>query len=225
MVDSDTRGILTDADKEWLRGEKDYNQRQTEAKRRHQIRERVALALQDFQLLAEQWSTEEMEKVMDEVDAEACAEDVIEFLYVAMQEHAQDLDHIFENGAPDRSLAFRRALSEGIRNGKQHFGDDPGSVAVASNTDLFELPDVDEIKDELETGQWRAANNRQQSSITGDEDENIWTDEAAESYQAQMRTNIAAEVYNRHSAVDQEFKIFDTYPGTMDLDLHKLEEE
>jgi hypothetical protein len=43
MSNSETRGILTDADKEWLRGEKEYNQRQTEAKRRQDIRERVSM--------------------------------------------------------------------------------------------------------------------------------------------------------------------------------------
>jgi Fe-S oxidoreductase len=53
MVDRQSRGILTDTDREYLRGKKEYDSRQGEHQRRNEIRDRVRRALLDFSLLAD----------------------------------------------------------------------------------------------------------------------------------------------------------------------------
>lgn len=206
MSNSETRGILTEADKEWLRGEKEYNQRQTEAKRRRDIRERVSMAMEDFELLAEHWSSSEMEKVLEDIDGEACAEQMITFLYIALQEHAFDVEHMLEEGPEDRSLSFQRALSKGIRNGKQHFGDDPGRVIVGANVHLFEFPEADDIQSVLTTEQWRDENLFHQKSVLGNEDEILPREgkETAELYRRKIYEKLWHSVTARRGIVDDE---------------------
>ncbi|CQR49032.1 hypothetical protein [Haloferax massiliensis] len=211
MSNSETRGILTEADKEWLRGEKEYNQRQTEAKRRRDIRERVSMAMEDFELLAEHWSPSEMEKVLEDIDGEARAEQMITFLYIALQEHAFDVEHMLEEDPEDRSLSFQRALSKGIRNGKQHFGDDPGRVMVGSNVHLFEFPEVDDIQSVLTTEQWREDNLFHQKSVTGSEDEILPREgeEVAENYRRKIYGKIWSDITSRRGLIDDDFKEYE----------------
>lgn len=117
MENSDTRGILTETDRKWLKGEVEYEQRQTAAKRRAQIRERVALALQDFKMLADHWPQEESQKVLEELDdPERSASEIIEFLYLFLNEPATDAEQMIDEGATDQAVAFRQALRRGIQN-------------------------------------------------------------------------------------------------------------
>lgn len=115
MEDSETRGILTETDKEWLSGEIEYGQRQTAAKRRRHIRERVALALQDFKMLTDHWLREESRKVLEHLDdPEQSASEIIEFLYAFLNEPATDAEKMIDEDTTDQAVAFREALRSGI---------------------------------------------------------------------------------------------------------------
>jgi hypothetical protein len=58
-------GFLSDVDKEFLRGEKEYDSKQSRYDRRHAIRERTRAAFRDFSLLNKTLDPEERNKIMN----------------------------------------------------------------------------------------------------------------------------------------------------------------
>lgn len=215
MDDSDTRGFLREADKKYLRGEIDYEHRQSEYNRRQNIRDHVVAAMQDFELLLNHWSPTEMEETMDKMDVEQRVEDIISFLYIATNEYALDLDHMVDHGPSDRSLAFRHGLVEGVRRGKQHFDSDPPNpVIVCSNTDLHELPTEEDILSCLDTDHWRTVYKRHCRSVDGSDDEVIEKEEAATSFYGALVGSIEADLYHRHAQVGFEVQSHDINPGS-----------
>jgi len=210
MTDPDNRGILTETDREWLKGDIEYQQRQTAAKRRAQIRERVSAALQDFALLTEHWSEDERQKVFSELDErEAIAAEMIEFLYVGLNELAMNSDEVDGENQIDNALAFRRALSKGIESGKENFDRSTGQVLIASNTKLFELPSVDDFREDIDTEQWRTANEYVQGAFDKTDDTAINQKEAAQNYHMALHLEIEEELFNRRQRTESEIKRHD----------------
>lgn len=203
MTDSDTRGILTEVDEKWLKDEIEYEQRQTAAKRRRQIRERVALALQDFQTLSEHWSSEESQKMLEDLDSpEQSASEIIEFLYILFNEPATDANQMVEEKGTEQPLAFRRALRNGIVAAKEHFGDAPNDVLIDASTDLFELPTADDLRGELDTDQWRGANDYTRGAANTQDDAVIDKEDAAQDYYIQLVSEIQHELFLRRQRPD-----------------------
>jgi hypothetical protein len=218
MSDSETRGILTEADKEWLRGDKEYEQRQSAAKRRAQIRDRVTAAMQDFSLLIDNWSEEERTKAMDEIDLEQCGAEMIAFLYLAANDSAQNPELLLENGSAEEALKFRRALSQGIKQGKEGVGSDPpATVLLDANTKLFELPPEDELQRSLDTDDWRAANEYTRGAANKSDDTVIDKDEAQQDFRIALTAEIMRVLSNRRHRSDSEIKRHERHPGSTGL--------
>ncbi|MFD1641837.1 hypothetical protein [Halohasta litorea] len=216
-MDDETPGILTTADKKWLRNEIEYKNRQTEFQRREDIRDRVASAMQDFELLIELWSKEERQKAMDEIDTTKSASDMIEFLYLSLNEPAQDADQMTDETAVDQALAFRRSLSDGIRNAKERLGNTPDTVLIDSNTELFETPSKNDLKRAIDTDQWRDANDYVRGAIGVPDDEVIDKDEAASNYHMELHLAIERELYSRRQGSNTDISRHDDYVGSTGL--------
>ncbi|PHQ45131.1 hypothetical protein DJ68_14615 [Halorubrum sp. C3] len=117
---SDENGFLTDIDKEFLRGEKEYASKQGRYDRRRAIRERTREAFRDFQLLRDTLDREERDKIFDppvdeRVDLLTAMGETIAFLYHALEGDAGS------NRTPiDRSIdfPFSQILELGVRHGE-----------------------------------------------------------------------------------------------------------
>ena len=210
MSDANKRGILTESDEDWLHGETEYEHRQTDANKRAEIRERVTAALLDFEELNEYWTEDGRRRVLEEIDdPEAVAADIIEFLYVLLNERAADPEEMVGSQAVGNALAFRRALSSGVRNGKQHFGSITDRVLIDSNVELFETPSEDDLQQELNTDQWRKLNEHVRGAIETDDDEVIDKAEAVKQYDMGLHLAIEEELYTRRGLTDSEIKRHD----------------
>lgn len=167
------RGLLTNTDREWLQGEKEYKNKQTELNKRQDIRDRVFEAFDDFALLTEEFPKEDRQKIFKHLHEESktnCVEEasqLIEFIYAGLNDLATDPEPIanYPNSeAISRFLAFRRALVKGISRGKEEFnqsnitGESTNHVTIASNAFLYELPDSGGIRAHTDTDQWREVN-------------------------------------------------------------------
>lgn len=153
------RGILTESDREYLRGNKEYAK---EANKRRDIRERVYQSLHDFELLASELDGDDRLKIFDRLSQESeshCSDEVasvIEFLYKGLGDLSLDPDTIAEmpnENSVEKFLAFRKALTSGIAQGKSEYPNSeeelPDTLTIASNASLFEFPDDDEVRSAL----------------------------------------------------------------------------
>lgn len=217
MTSDEIRGILTPEDKEWLQQGIEYEHRQTAANRRRKIRHRVASAMQDFELLVEHWSKKERQKAMEEINTEKSASDIIEFLYLCLNEPAQDAEQMTEETAVDQALAFRRSLSTGVLNAKEKLGDAPDMVLIDSNTELFETPTKNDLKRAIDTSQWRDANNYVRGAIGVPDDEVIEKDEAAEAYLMELHLSIERKLYQRRQRANSDISRHEDYVGSTGL--------
>ncbi|PSP42793.1 hypothetical protein BRC68_10265 [Halobacteriales archaeon QH_6_64_20] len=77
------RGILSAADRRFLRGEKKYKHRQSLLKRRATIRERVVNGILDFEVLLTELSENDREKIVDELGIRAPEHSLIGGSYAA----------------------------------------------------------------------------------------------------------------------------------------------
>lgn len=105
------RGILTEADRRYLRGETTYGSEQAERNARSRIRERLAEALGDFQLLVDELSERDRELAVaqrlggdDTVRAYCALVDAIAFLYRACDDVDASFETLLKDGV-DRALA------------------------------------------------------------------------------------------------------------------------
>jgi len=73
-----------------------------------EIRERIIASLQDFAFLVEHWPAAERQKVFEKLDQEKTAAEMIEFLYLCLNELAYDAERVIAEDAMDEALAFRR---------------------------------------------------------------------------------------------------------------------
>lgn len=96
------RGILTNSDREYLAGQKDYEHPQSEANRKQKIRQRTVNAFQDFLLLISLMSEEERFKVFNEEippnRLTRSLEAMISFLYLGIEKDSSELEKIVETG-------------------------------------------------------------------------------------------------------------------------------
>ena len=226
MSGEETRGILTESDKAWLRGEVEYEHRQTAADRRKQIRDRVSAALEDFALLNEHWSPDEQRKMVENLDDPSRrGADVIEFVYRALNEIPHQPENIVDGEGVDRALAFRKALCDGIRAGKSHFGDAPNFVLIDSNVELFEVPSKEQLAREIDTEQWRHANEHIRGAIGSSGDEVIEKSEAAAQFHMALHLSIAEWLYSRRGRADSEIKRHEDMVGASGPSLQGPDDE
>lgn len=144
---SGEKGCLTKTDREYLRGEKEYDSKQARYSRRKSIRDGVRGALRDFRLLADELDDEEREQIFDveprSDELRELIQDVsktVEFLYAGMGGEA----------------GFRRPLKTGVANGELALGNVENALAVAPRFTLNRVyqPDKREIVDLVEAEEW-----------------------------------------------------------------------
>lgn len=71
MTDERGRGIFTDDDREYLRGEKEFKHRQSEHNAKKRINERLRNAFLDFNVLVDHFDEDQYENVLNEVNNDA----------------------------------------------------------------------------------------------------------------------------------------------------------
>lgn len=162
-------GFLSEIDRKWLTGEKKYSNSPNISKRKEAIREKTLQALFDFELLVRELPSEDREKIFMELHKDSNSGGVdeasflFEFLYSGLNDLASDPEVVAnypESDAVKRMTAFRRALTNGIEQGRTGFNqsrlqeDPPGNVIIAANTDIHELPSPDDVRQEMTTDKW-----------------------------------------------------------------------
>lgn len=224
MTDTDSRGILTETDRKWLNDEIEYEQRQSAADRRQAIRQRVHTALQDFAVLNEKWSPEERQKVMDEIDdPEQVGANVLEFLYLLLNEPATEPEEMIGDDAVDRALAFRRSLSQGIRAGKEHFDEVSDPVLIDSNVELFETPSVDDLQRTIDTDDWRGANDYARGAFNTEDDTVIDKEEAAQTHHMNLHLSVQEDLYRRRQRSITDINRHDELVGSLHMTSNREE--
>ncbi|TKR27967.1 hypothetical protein [Natronomonas salsuginis] len=211
--------ILTETEREFLRGEKEYAGNKTESNKRRNIRERVFQSLTDFELLANELPEDDRRKIFERLSKESEshgadeAASVIEFLYKGFSDLTTDPNHIAagpKETSVERFLAFRNALTTGVARGKSEFEnpqeEPPDIVTVASNAYLFEFPDDEDIRAELETDQWREINKQSPGDI-GDHDD------VAFFLQAMIQRQIHERISARHETANKNLKDYKDFEG------------
>lgn len=151
------RGILTPSNVDFLTGDKTHSTPQERSKERKRIRERVAAALHDFEILCEYWEEEQQRDTIDLIEEtgnkslEELGAEFVSFLYMLYNIENSDPNIVTDGDPEEKLLRFRSSLSRGIRKGKRMFGDSSEVVSVATTTRLYETPDPDEVRDEINT--------------------------------------------------------------------------
>jgi hypothetical protein len=83
----------------------------------------------------------------------------IALAYIGMNHLTREyiLDAVEAHNPPRPSpvLAFRGALNQGIKAGADHFGSTPEKVLVDANLPLYEIPTRDEMRNRIDTEQWK----------------------------------------------------------------------
>jgi hypothetical protein len=94
------RGILSQTDREYLCGLKEYAQPQTDANRRQDIRERVLNGMQDFVMLVFGLPEKEREKIFETLEAHDELEDVlgmmVAFVYLGLDKERPRFETVLE---------------------------------------------------------------------------------------------------------------------------------
>jgi hypothetical protein len=143
-------GFLTERDRQFLTGEKEYtgeNAKQMRYQARRAIRERTRAAFDDFALLCDVLEDQEWGKIFsgepkspERAKLEDDVADVIKFLYVGMGG---------ESG-------FRRPLKLGVSNGEVALGntDRPFNVDPSFTVDPVRQADVRQVAEFIEEREW-----------------------------------------------------------------------
>lgn len=136
-----TRGILSEADRAYLRGETELGSVQSERNTRARIRDRIYEAVLDFELLVDRLEDRDRELVfekrmegMDGTDAFDALVSAIAFLYLATN---------------DTKLEFETVLKEGINVAEAR--DDRAATVQFDLT--FQSLTVDQLRTKLEKGE------------------------------------------------------------------------
>jgi hypothetical protein len=83
--DTRGRGFLTPTDREYLRGEIDYENQETDAHRRRDIRDRTKNSIRDFKLLFRELEEQEREKIFTDIDIRVEITFVLAFLCLGLE--------------------------------------------------------------------------------------------------------------------------------------------
>lgn len=214
--------ILTETEREYLRGENDYAGEKSASNKLRNIRERVFQSLTDFELLAKELPEDDRRKIFERLSDESESHgvdevaSVIEFLYKGLNDQTTEPNNIAA-GPHETSiepfLAFRNALTAGIARGKSEYSnpqeEPPDVVIVASNAHLFEFPDDDEIRSELDTDQWREINKQSPGDIADHDD-------VAFFLQAMVQRQIHERISARHKAAEKDLKDYTVFESRAD---------
>ena len=211
--------ILTETEREFLRGEKEYAGAKSESNKMRNIRERVFQSLTDFELLANELPEDDRRKIFerlaDESESHGADEaaSVIEFLYKGLSDLTTDPNNIAaspQEASAEPFLAFRNALTSGVARGKSEYTnpqeEPPDVVTIASNTYLFEFPNDDDVRSELETEQWREINKQSPGDIGSHDD-------VAFFLQAMIQRQIHERISARHQAANKDLKDYKDFEG------------
>ncbi len=132
-----SRGILSKTDREYLLGLKDYKNKQSEANRRQDIRNRTKNALQDFKIiwtLLEEHDREQIFTSLDDETVDDSIEAIISFIYLGLDRDIPRIEEAIKRGI----LAGENVSSDG--EAKQ--------VDVSINIDYY--PDVEDAKEKIQ---------------------------------------------------------------------------
>lgn len=142
--DDRPRGILSPTDREYLCGEKDYAQPQTDANRRQDIRERVLNGLRDISLLIRELPEKERKKLFETMEEDhsldAIIASMIAFGYIGVDRDRQ---------------RFEACLERGVERGENHdklFGVGGRATNVDVDLSIDFDPNIDRLADRLEAG-------------------------------------------------------------------------
>lgn len=110
------RGMLAPVDRDYLRGKREYDHRQSAYKRREEIRERVYNALLDFELVMHHMDDKELERIFDppeevESDFHAALADMLGMIYYEQSVTAPSFETLLKRGInrAERRYADSRA--------------------------------------------------------------------------------------------------------------------
>jgi hypothetical protein len=138
------RGILSTTDREYLFGNKEYAQPQTDANRRQDIRKRVVNALEDFRVLFSQLPDKERSKIFESMQDETTLEGrlsaVIAFCYLGL-----DCDQ----------SQFQSCLERGVLRAENHgkeISADSRATHVDISLDIEYDPNIERLLTRLEEG-------------------------------------------------------------------------
>jgi len=143
-VEDRPRGILSDTDREYLCGLRDYKHKQTESNRKQDIRERVINALHDFVLLSllldEREQTKIFEEEIKEDDLNMFLESMITFIYTGLNQDKDRFEKIIEKGT---------YFGANIDQSGRWVGE---AVNVDASVDIEYNPDVEKLYKRLRQG-------------------------------------------------------------------------
>lgn len=134
--DERPRGILAPVDRAYLRGEKEYDHRQSAYDRRETIRERVYHSLHDFPILAEHADPTEFSDELEFGELIEVLRSQIAFAYLLADQEGLDFDTIVEEGIQEAHTSQAEAVME-------RFRDDPDSVTLGELKSLHEAGVID----------------------------------------------------------------------------------
>lgn len=80
---------------------------------------------------------------------------------------------------------------------------------IDANTELFELPSVDEVKRAMDTNQWRDANDHVRGAFDEADDAVVDQEEAAQNHHMELHLEIEEELYSRRQRSDIEINRHD----------------
>lgn len=147
------RGGLTKADREYLRGKKEYEHPETELHRKSNIRDRVRNSLRDFQLLLEELDQEERQKIFSDQDFWDDCGDAIAFICLGLEhdriEDTPSSELEVEVNFPD----FESVLRSGIRGALRQVGFHPIEVRSNLLARGFKKETLDVLKEIISAGE------------------------------------------------------------------------
>lgn len=137
------RGILSQADREYLCGQKEYAHAQSEANRRQDIRERVINGLQDFFLLflfLEPADRQQLAEEMGKKELDQSLEAMMAFAYLTVDQNLPRLERLIEHGV----LLGANSESSDDSTGE--------ATDVDADIDVNYNPDVDALYEKVTKG-------------------------------------------------------------------------
>jgi len=131
------RGILSKTDREYLFGLKDYENEQSEANRRQDIRDRIKNSLKDFKIIWALLDGHDRDQIFNSLDDETVDDSIeamVSFIYLGLDGDIPRIERAIKRGI----LAGENASSEG----------ETKQIDVSINIDSY--PDVEAAKEKLQ---------------------------------------------------------------------------
>lgn len=159
------RGILTQADRDFLRGKKEYANEQSERDARYRIRQRVKNAVMDFSILLRYMQEKDRKQIFSNYFTESKQPDPNSLTKDDLQDIIQetmfiggvsDAIGLFYLGATDTGTPFDEVIEAGLSSGEEQRGFVVESVEVSFNISREE-PDTDDLLNKLLSGEGLSA--------------------------------------------------------------------